>query len=140
MFLPKFEDPFLKEIARSLKKRLKRIEQQGYRLSCSRQQEQSVDGRIEKLELSAEADGVFLELYIWANREIWLHAFSENSVNWSWEHEGRLIGNCGARLLVQAYEASLTDALEIQAQATYEASFFNDNWLPLIAQGPEIVR
>jgi hypothetical protein len=139
MFLPKFDDPFLKDFARSLKKRLKRMEQLGYRLSCSRKQEQGNDGRIEKIEISAECDGIYLDLFLWANREIWINAFSEGNTGYAWESEGRLIGSCGARLLVQAFEAALGDANEMAELEAFDANVFNDNWHPLIAQGPQAV-
>jgi hypothetical protein len=139
MFLPKFDDPFLKDFARSLKKRLKRMEQLGYRLSSSRKQEQGNDGRIEKIELSAEYDGIYVDLFLWANREIWINAFSESSSGFQWEGEGRLIGSCGARLLVQAFETSLADANEMAELEAFDANLFNDNWHPLIAQGPQAV-
>jgi len=134
MFLPKFNDPYLKEIARNLKRQQKSITSGAYVVSCQRVREPDVEGWLEIVEISINNEDHQIYLRLWSNRWILLEATLRQT---SWTMEGRLLGDIGGRRLIDNLRATQTIACN---SADADDEEFLDIWNPVIARGPHIVR
>ena len=139
--VPEFENEFLADVARSVKKRHKALKHSIRSINCDKVYEADESGeKSEKLELtlrqSSSPKGLQLRLFAWPDRWVWVDARQAAKKGWKWEwtHEGRLLGVFGGRDLISAVEKALFDSIDDDFNPV--TSEVAEIWRPLLAKGP----
>jgi hypothetical protein len=126
---------FLTDTLAALSKRRKALRHKLRHISVERVLERTEGNEWEKLEVSCEALGPRLRLFVWQDRWVFVDARTPTKEGWAWEFttQGRLVGGVEARALVAALEATI-EASFLESSAALERV-----WTPLLATGPRPV-
>jgi len=137
--VPRFQDPFLEDIAFAFRKRRKALSHK-VRLAEYAKVYELWDGeKIERLEIELhEYEQITLRLHAWSDRQLWLDArrSAKRGWAWAWTYRGRFLGDSPASKIIEALEVSLTLVHGMTASRTGDLA---EAWARLIAQGPRLV-
>lgn len=141
--IPTFSDQFLESIAVAFRKRRNALSYFIHDVGLDKVYEAKDGTKLEVLEVhlrfGSSRKSTRMEVRIWHDRVIWMDARTAAKLGWawSWNYDGRLIGNVSGRQLVEALERSAKSLSHMEVGPTSELT---DIWSKFIARGPKEVR
>lgn len=138
--LPKFEIPFLNEVAESFVKKRKSLAYDASDLRFNKVHD-IVDGKkVEKIEIfirsSLSRNAAKMRLYVWGDRWIWIDARKAKKSGWEWEFskDGRLTGCSSPRQLMETFKKFYSASYHFNSKSIEnEAGVM---WRKILATGP----
>lgn len=129
---------FLSEVIEAFRKRSRAIKHQGGMLAIERVVEVTDGEKRERLEIECRIrKRQRVCLLVWDDRALWLHA-AESIPKSGWKFQftesGRFAGAGDARMLISAFEATMSAVYEMTAADTGRLTAI---WAPLIAKRPQ---
>lgn len=138
---PRFDSPFLAEIATTLHKRRKSLKYSVRYYRCERVRERLDGEDFEKLEFefkwSRRTASVFRASF-WDDRWAWLDVRRPSKIGWQfkWQIEGR-VGNAGPRAVSHAILQTVR--YPFGDDPTAARTFLDDGWRGVVLRGPREV-
>jgi hypothetical protein len=140
MYLPSFESELLKDVVESLRKRHKSLKHRVREIACERVLEKIDERTWERLDIEfIEPAGAMkrsLRLRLWDDRYVWVDCRAPQKKGWAWEwsDEGRLLGDCNGRRLLELFEQTLDVSASMETSRLQE---FATIWRKVLAKGPK---
>ena len=139
--IPRFESGFLAEVAEAFRKRRKSLVHRNAAPELYKTYDRNESSSIERLEIYLEhgAGGqIILNLHAWPDRFLWLYArrLSKAGTVWSWEYDGRLLGNNTGQDTISALEETYSLLYRLEGGNT---DSLTSPWKARLARGPREV-